>query len=418
MKKLILVLAIALMASPTFALTVYLQREGTSNIVDVNYSGADAANLPRAFALDVTIDSPGVISDVNNFKTGESTAASKGFGIYPARIDINTAGVVKSWGSPLADTTDPGAGSSAIGTGHVVLEFASLYFSDANKPAISGRLCQLTITPNTTTVNLNVRATAETTYRGGVVLSDGTQFPTDINTLYRKPAVTETITTPTVTKTTAAPAVADKVNGGRLETYVATGATSNLGHTLQYQFTWGDGVVGPWGAATQTYTYTYAAAGSYTVTVQARCATDTAVLSAVSANYVVTRETVKSSVAFYAAWADFGRPICWGYQRNCRGDADGAGSGIGAAKIWVNATDLNILAAGFGKNVAALKAASFGGVPAICADNDRAGTGLGAAKIWVNATDLGTLALYYGKNVAGCPVCNAAWQANYWFWTN
>ena len=55
MKKLILVLAIALIASPAFALHVYLQREGDSNVVDVNYSGADVANPPRAFALDMKI---------------------------------------------------------------------------------------------------------------------------------------------------------------------------------------------------------------------------------------------------------------------------------------------------------------------------------------------------------------------------
>jgi hypothetical protein len=262
--------------------------------------------------------------------------------------------------------------------------------------------------------------TDELTYRGGVVYEDGTQdlTATDKSFTYTT-VVPETITTPTVTKTTAAPAVANKVNGGRVETFVATGATSNLSHTLQYQFTWGDAVVGSWGAATQTHTYTYAATGSYTVTVQARCATDTVVLSAVSANYVETREAVKSSATFYATWADFGRPPCWAFQRNCRGDADGLGSGIGANKIWVNSTDLNILAAGFNKNVATLKTSSYGGVPSICADNDRLGSGIGANKIWVNSTDLNRLAiLAFNQRPVNVPVCDAAWQSNYWFWTN
>jgi len=139
-------------------------------------------------------------------------------------------------------------------------------------------------------------------------------------------------------------------------------------------------------------------------------------LSAVSANYVVTREPVKSSdTTIYATWVDFGRPNCWAYQRSCRGDADGIGGGIGTNKVWVNSTDLNILAAGYNKKVAELKLASYNGVPSICADNNRIGGGIGANKVWVNSDDLNNLALYFNKKVADCPVCD---QTNYWFWTN
>ncbi len=425
MKKLILVLAIALMASPTFALTVYLQREGTSNIVDVNYSDACSTNLPRAFALDVTIDSPGQISNVINYKTGESCAVSKGgtlgFGIYPAKIDINTAGIVRDWGTPLADTADPGASGSALNTGHVILEFASLYFNDANKPEISGRLCQLTITPGTTTANLNVRAFAETTYRGGVVLENGNQFPTDVNTLYRKPAVTETITTPTITKTTAAPAVAGRVNAVRSETFVASGAASSLGHTpLEYQFTWGDGTTPVWvAAATQTHTFTTAttSAWSANVTVQARCQADPGVLSNVSAAITETGEAIKSTATIYADWvlAQWNRPICWAYQRQCHADINGAGVGSGGTKKWVTNTDLTAFKAAY--NIANSALPTDG----ICSDLNHAGVpaAYSSTQKRVTNTDLTTFKNYYNKpeNDPTFPntVCP---NADYNFWTN
>lgn len=362
MKKLILVLAIALMACPAWAVLTVDLVEVDSDTVAVHYSGADTANLPRAFALKLTIDGTGEFTAVTATKTGESTASAPGFGIFPARIQISTAGAVTDYGNPLAAADSVGTTDQVLPSKEIVLEFGSLYYGDANAPATEGTLCTIDFTKGSATA---IAMEDELTYRGGLVFEDGTQGDVAFN----YPIQTEeTITPPTVNKTTAAPAVADKVNGGRSETFVAS-ATSSLGHTLEYQFTWGDGVVGSWGAASQTHTYTYSATGNYTVTVQARCAADTAVVSAVSANYVVTREAVKSSNAtIYAAWADFGRPNCWAFQRNCRGDADGAGSGLNANKVWVNATDLN------------------------------------------------KLALYYGKNVAGCPVCTDT--TNIWFWTN
>lgn len=181
----------------------------------------------------------------------------------------------------------------------------------------------------------------------------------------------ETISKPTVAKTTAAPAIAGRVNGGRVETFVASGAASNLGHALEYQFTWGDGNVSTWGAATQTYTYTYAAAATYNVTVQARCIAHPAVVSAMSDALAEATEAVKSTATFYAAWAQFGRLNCWAFKRNCRGDADGV-----------------------------LNAAGKGGVP---------------PAHWVGSPDLGILAASWQKAEALTPVCG---QTNYWYWTN
>jgi hypothetical protein len=227
----------------------------------------------------------------------------------------------------------------------------------------------------------------------------------------------ETVSQPTVAKTTAAPAIAGKVNGGREETFVASGALSSLGHGLEYQFTWGDTTVGPWGSDTQKHTYTYAAAATYNVTVQARCATHTSIVSAMSAAIAEATEAVKSSATFYAAWAQFSRPNCWAFKRNCRGDADGVlnpadKSGTPPAH-WVGTPDLGILTSAWKKADAQLTSTT------ICADFDRiknpadkSGT---PPAHWVGTPDLGILTASWKKAEALTPVCP---QDNYWYWTN
>jgi len=181
MKKLIFVLAI-LLAVPAFAaLTLSLEKQADVNKVNVNYAGADGNNLPRAFALKIEVNapSPARIVDVNNFKIGESNSINRGYGIYPARIVI-TANDVNIWGNPLADPCDPGAGTG-LGTKQVVLEFGSLYVGAGNAPAASGTLCYVKIDPNGTTGSVIVTATEENTYRGGVVLENGTVPVPDLN---------------------------------------------------------------------------------------------------------------------------------------------------------------------------------------------------------------------------------------------
>ena len=68
--------------------------------------------------------------------------------------------------------------------------------------------------------------------------------------------------------------------------YTVTGAVSNLGHDVEYQFDWDDGTTSAWDAAT-TVAHQWAAAGTYNVTALARCAADTGVESAVSAALTV-----------------------------------------------------------------------------------------------------------------------------------
>ncbi|MFX0135517.1 MAG: LamG-like jellyroll fold domain-containing protein [Candidatus Hodarchaeota archaeon] len=55
------------------------------------------------------------------------------------------------------------------------------------------------------------------------------------------------------------------------------GSTSNLGHTVEYRFDWGDGTPLTWGDSTQSHVYNIV--GTYQIQAQARCQTHTSVLS-------------------------------------------------------------------------------------------------------------------------------------------
>jgi hypothetical protein len=77
------------------------------------------------------------------------------------------------------------------------------------------------------------------------------------------------------------PSVTGPINGvtGVSYSYSANGASSNLGHSLEYQFDWkGDGSdLSPWGSPTQSKAWP--AAGTCNVRARARCAQDSSVVS-------------------------------------------------------------------------------------------------------------------------------------------
>jgi len=167
----LLVVAVILMAVPAMAtVSITVDPCGTTLFAGIDYSGSTTPRV-RAFALDVTVDSDATIVAVTAYKTGESTAASRGYGIFPANIDINsTTFVVDSYGTPVAPVTDPGA-LGGIGTAGVTLEFGSLYKSDSNKPATAGMLCvievskccKMTISANATRGNIVMEDVSSTT---------------------------------------------------------------------------------------------------------------------------------------------------------------------------------------------------------------------------------------------------------------
>jgi len=93
--------------------------------------------------------------------------------------------------------------------------------------------------------------------------------------------ITETVSTPTT------PSGPTSGSAGTSYSYSTGGASSNLGHALQYRFDWGDGTYSAWSSSTAT-SKSWASAGSYSVKAQARCATHNAVVSAWSSGHPMT----------------------------------------------------------------------------------------------------------------------------------
>ncbi len=139
-----------------------------------------AGEKVAAFALDISVDA-GAIIDVNNYHVGVSTAASPGYGIFPANFDryitVNADGEVDDWGiagySPVADANDKGA-AGGLGSAAITLEFGGLWEGDANAPPSSGMLCTITLSEPA------LISAVTNSIRGNVVLVDGTEAIVDL----------------------------------------------------------------------------------------------------------------------------------------------------------------------------------------------------------------------------------------------
>jgi len=168
MKKMILLLAVLLIASPAWA-TVAIDCTTDGNEVTVTYDADNEPNLPRAFALNISLSDGAIIETLvpGSFKIGESTSGSKGFGIFPGSIEIDNEGVVTDDGGPVAPSDDP-CTVGQVGDSAITVEMASLYVGpqgkgQANAPDSNGVLLKFTVDKSTTvTIAKNAR-------RGGVV---------------------------------------------------------------------------------------------------------------------------------------------------------------------------------------------------------------------------------------------------------
>jgi hypothetical protein len=114
----------------------------------------------------------------------------------------------------------------------------------------------------------------------------------------------------------------------------------------------------------------------------------------------------------YTKWVNYGKPDCWCYRKNCRGDADGA---LTLTKP-VMLPDLTIFKGAYGKTVTQIKGTVISGKPAICADFDRKDT----LTKPVMLPDLTVFKSYYGKVATSVPQCDQApiTSGPYNSWTN
>jgi hypothetical protein len=107
----------------------------------------------------------------------------------------------------------------------------------------------------------------------------------------------------------------------------------------------------------------------------------------------VDEECMKATAPEYAEWEAWGKPLCWCYARQCRGDADGIKTG----PFWVAIPDLNMFRAAFNKTDIVLGSIANG----ICSDNDHTKTG----PFRVAIPDLNVFRLYFNKPELSVPEC-------------
>ncbi len=170
MKHSLLLLTLLLLVHPAPA-TVRVYVQGTNGLANLNYE-CTAAEVVRAFALDVTVDH-GVILGVTNYFRGLSTAAARGYGIFPASFRDSVtvlSGTNADWSSngysPLAVPADnPGGTLPGLNSGGVTLELGALWDPAvaAAVPPPRGTLCSLLLSQP---ANVTVGANAS---RGGVI---------------------------------------------------------------------------------------------------------------------------------------------------------------------------------------------------------------------------------------------------------
>jgi len=179
MKRIILVLALLLIASPAFATVTIVatpKAAPNGNLVDITYT-SDEPNAIRGLALDITVvqvpSSQGAptITAVTPAVAGETIDVSTiGFGIFPGTITIDENGTITNTGSPVAEAADHADTKQGLDSNNVTIEMASLYdMDDAGtlKPGQTGTLCTLTVSHD---CDLSI---VPNNVRGGIVLNDG-----------------------------------------------------------------------------------------------------------------------------------------------------------------------------------------------------------------------------------------------------
>ena len=164
MKKIVLVLAVLLLAVPALAeVSITIEDEG-DGIVAIRYDARTQDPNVRAFALDIAVTA-GTIETIYDFKVGESNSVDPGFGIFMGSIQINEEGEVVNFGDPVAPEDSPGS-IGILGEPNLTIELGALYYDDVNAPDPCGLICRVTVTED-----CNMCITENET-RGGITMQD------------------------------------------------------------------------------------------------------------------------------------------------------------------------------------------------------------------------------------------------------
>ena len=176
MKRMIVLLAVLLMAAPAMAAVTITAVDEGGGVVAISFSNDEATGLVRAIALDITADSGATIIDVCDINTE--------YNIHPGSIEIDPGeagsanGEILDYGSAVCGSQYPGTKGGIGSTGDeagVTIEMASLYIGEVNEPNQFGLICRVTVDSD---CELCI---SENTIRGGIVMEDPQADP-DPNT--------------------------------------------------------------------------------------------------------------------------------------------------------------------------------------------------------------------------------------------
>ena len=179
MRKLMLMLLVAVMAAPAMAaVTISAVANGECGF-DINYACTDADAdgiyaLMAGVAIIVSVDAGDTIDAVTTPVDGESTAGNPGYGVFMKTAQIG--GDPLDWvtgTSPIATPDSPGE-VGGIGEDQVTLEFGALYDADTDAPLASGTLCTIAVTDGDESSDTVVAIALEDVARGGIVMEGGT----------------------------------------------------------------------------------------------------------------------------------------------------------------------------------------------------------------------------------------------------
>ena len=153
MRKLLLMLAVLLLASAAYAVDVTISCTAESNVVTVSYTATAEANIPRAFGLDIWLN--------NGEKIHNVTPLDPNYWVYPGSYPGNDPN-----GDPCdSDDTLPG-----VDTNGITIEMGSLHYppevNSPNNPEITNELLSFTVTGD---CDVNIAGNAA---RGKVVFYD------------------------------------------------------------------------------------------------------------------------------------------------------------------------------------------------------------------------------------------------------
>ena len=164
MKKIILLLAIMLMASPALAavnITVTDAGDG-SGWATIAYAEGET-DFVRAFALDITAADANIV---------EIDSISADYWVFPGSIDINDEGLVEDQGSPVAPSSYPGT-LGGLDTNGITIEMGALFEVGVDpEPGATGTLLRIRVDATSEV------CVAENSIRGGVVMKDPSATPT------------------------------------------------------------------------------------------------------------------------------------------------------------------------------------------------------------------------------------------------